>query len=359
MDGVTEPARGGQAPPVITVCMVTRGRSAHLDACLASLDAQDDPPAWELRLLSDGDTAVEAVVRERFPSAAVGVFHNARPGGARNFLLGGARGEMLLFLDDDVVVEPHLLRRLADLAAAHPEVTVFGGPNVTPVGSTRFQIVQGAVLGSLVGAGPVRHRYGRHPLGSADERWFTLCNLAVRRDAMPPFSDVLVCAEENEVLDRLARDGHEMLYDPQLVAYHERRSTYRGFAQQMAKYGRGRGQLIRRRPASLRLPFLAPTGLLAYVALLPLLLLAIGPWAAAPLGVYATAVLAEGVKVVSTLRRPRVLPLAMLLIVTLHACYGFGLVRGLASRPRALRGARAEWAADADMPTDRVDASAR
>jgi glycosyltransferase involved in cell wall biosynthesis len=333
--------------------MVTRGRSALLDACLASLDAQIDAPAWELRVLADRDASVEAVVRERFPSAAFGVFRDARPGGARNFLLGGATGELLLFLDDDVVVEPHLLRHLADLAAANPDVTVFGGPNVTPPRSTGFQTVQGAVLGSLVGAGPVRRRYGRHPLGSADERWFTLCNLAVRRAAMRPFSDVLVCAEENEVLDGLARDGHRMLYDPALVAYHERRPTYVGFAQQMVKYGRGRGQLIVRRPKSLRPAFLVPSGLLAYLALLPALLVAFGPRAALPLALYAAAVLAEGVKVVATLRAPRLLPLAAGLIVTLHLCYGLGVVRGVLGRVRGGPRARADWTA---IPGESVDA---
>lgn len=353
MDGLSTTSAGSTAAPVISVCIVTRGRSDQLDACLASLDAQADAPAWELRLLADGDTSVEAQVRERFPDAAVGVFRDARPGGARNFLLGDAQGEVLLFLDDDVVVEPHLFRHLADLVAAHPEVSVFGGPNVTPPRSSRFQTVQGAVLGSLVGAGPVRRRYGPHPLGAADERWFTLCNLAVRRVAMRPFSDVLVCAEENEVLDCLARDGHRMLYDPELVAYHDRRPTYGGFVRQMVKYGRGRGQLIVRRPTSLRPAFLAPSALLAYLVLLPLLAAILGPQAALPLVLYSAAVLAEAVKVTVTLRQPRSLPLAVLLIATLHASYGVGVVLGVLGPTRTTSGARAEWS---QIPEEALDA---
>jgi GT2 family glycosyltransferase len=343
MPEVTHPATAAPSV-VVSVCIITRGRSDNLEACLTSLEAQVDAPAWELRLLADGDTSVADEVRGRFPDAAVGVFRDARPGGARNLLLGGARGEGLLFLDDDVVVEPHLLRQLADLVARHPQISVFGGPNVTPPRSTRFQTVQGAVLASLVGAGPVRRRYGSHPSGAADERWFTLCNLAVRRSAMRPFSDLLVCAEENEVLERLARDGHQMLYDPALVAYHERRPTYGGFARQMVKYGRGRGQLIVRRPRSLRPAFLAPSALVAYLVLLPALLLVVGRWAAVPAALYAAAVLAEGIKVAATLRRPRLLPLAVGLIVTLHLCYGVGVVRGVIGPTRRMAAGRAEWA---------------
>jgi glycosyltransferase involved in cell wall biosynthesis len=318
--------------PVISVCIVTRGRSRLLDACLASLHEQVDAPPWELRVLADGDATVATMVRERFPHSAVGVFRDALPGGARNLVVDGAAGDLLLFLDDDVIVEPNLLRRLADLAQAHPEVSVFGGPNVTPPRSTMFQTVQGAVLGSLIGAGPVRRRYGRHPLGSADERWFTLCNLAVRRAAMPPFSEKLVCAEENEVLDRLSSEGHQMLYDPSLVAFHERRPTFRGFVSQMRKYGRGRGQLIGRRPSSVRPAFLLPSGLLVYLALLPLALIVLGPVAALPLAVYGAAVLAQSVKVAFSVGRLRSAPLAAALIVTLHACYGLGLLWGVLGR---------------------------
>lgn len=356
MDGLSATSSESSGEPVISVCIVTRGRSEQLDACLASLDAQEDAPLWELRLLADGDTSVEAAVRARFPQAAVGVFRNAHPGGARNFLLGGARGEVLLFLDDDVEVEPHLLRRLAELVEANPDVSVFGGPNVTPPRSSRFQTVQGAVLGSMVGAGPVRRRYGRHPLGTADERWFTLCNLAIRRSAMRPFSDLLVCAEENEVLDSLARDGHRMLYDPQLVAYHERRPTYRGFVRQMHKYGRGRGQLMVRRPASIRPAFLVPSGLVLYLIGLPALVVVIGPVVAVPVVLYGAAVAAEAVKVVVTLRRPRWLALAAGLIATLHLSYGWGVLSGLVRRHRRRRRLvpEAEWST---VPRDPVEAS--
>lgn len=353
MDALSTTSAGSTGSPAISVCIVTRGRSAHLEACLASLEAQVDAPDWELRLLADGDTSVEGLVRERFPSAAVGVFRDARPGGARNFLLGDARGEVLLFLDDDVVVEPHLFRHLADLVAAHPEVTVFGGPNITPPRSSRFQTVQGAVLGSLVGAGPVRRRYGPHPLGAADERWFTLCNLAVRRVAMRPFSDELVCAEENDVLAGLARDGHRMLYDPALLAFHERRSTFGGFARQMVKYGRGRGQLIQRRPASLRPAFLAPSALLIYLVMLPLLLGVAGPRAALPLAVYAAAVVAEAAKVASTLRQPSSVPLAVLLIPTLHVCYGLGVIAGVLGPTHATSDPQVEWSLDAENTVER------
>ncbi|CAN5720883.1 hypothetical protein BH24ACT3_BH24ACT3_09100 [soil metagenome] len=105
----------------------------------------------------------------------------------------------------------------------------------------------------------MRRRYCAHPAGPADERFFTLCNLAVRRAAMRSFSTDLVCAEENAVLSEMSSTGVRMHYDPARVAYHERRATWGGFARQMHKYGRGRGQLTRLAPTSLRPFHLAPS----------------------------------------------------------------------------------------------------
>lgn len=323
---------GDRANPSISICIVTGRRTRALDACLASLQVQREPPSFEVLVGADRDPGVAEVVRRRFPEARVRIVDGSLPGAARNLIVDHARGDLLLFLDDDVTAESDLLARLADLARAHPEAGVFGGPNDTPIESSRFQIVQGAVLASAVGAGPVRRRYGAHPSGYADERFFILCNLAVRRDVMVPFEHDLVCAEENALLSVMSRSGVAMYYDPELVVYHERRPTLAGFIQQMHKYGRGRGQLLVRRPFTLRPAFLAPTALLAYAGVSPVLVALVGPWALAPLAAYLAAVTASAVWIGRTLRRWREVPLAALLLVALHGAYGSGVVRGLRER---------------------------
>ncbi len=333
LGGASTPGEEGGAQPAATICIATGRRPELLARCLDSLGHQEAAPPFEVLVCADGDASVVDVARRHLPEARVIVVPRANRTILRNRLMRQAQGELLVFLDDDVVVEKGFLRCLLDLSVAHPDVGVFGGPNLTPGQSSVFQVTQGAVLGSLVAAGPVRRRYGRHPAEMADERWFTLCNLAVRREVMVDFAEDLRCAEENAVLDQLRRNRVPMYYDPDLVAYHERRPEWRSFAAQMRTYGYGRGQLIRRKPRTARPTLFAPSLVIAYCVLAgPLSLL--NPIALVPLLVYALAVAAGAAKVAFSLRRPASFLLAGALILTVHACYGAGLLLGLTANPR-------------------------
>jgi glycosyltransferase involved in cell wall biosynthesis len=315
---------------------VTGNRPVALDAMLSSLQAQVDVPEFEVLVVGTQDSQVASLVRSHFPNAQVGLSTAARLGGARNFLLPAARGQWLYFLDDDVTVGPHVLRSLAELAEQYPDVGVFGGPNDTPPGSSRFQGTQGAVLGSLAGSGPVRRRYTTHRPAPARERDLILCNLAVKRDAMVPFNDALTGGEENGLLSQLARSGVSMRYEPSLAVFHDRRPDLRSFTKQMHKYGFGRGQVLGRNVRNTRVPYLLPVGLIAYLVLLPLLAW-LSWWAFVPLGVYLAWIAGGALRVAAGYRHSRLKSFAVsfVLLPVVHVAYGFGVLRGLMSRPRA------------------------
>lgn len=330
----------GAGGPVVSVCVTTRGRGQLLERCLADLAAQEGAPPFELLVCCQGDRAAEAVVRGRFPDAVIGFVESAHPGGARNFLVQRARGELLLFLDDDITFPPTLLATLQELAAAHPSVAVFGGPNLTPPHSSLFQVVQGAVLGSLLATGPIRRRYGRHPETEADERFFTLCNMAVRRSAMLPFPPALVCAEENAVLHELATQLAKMRYSPELFVYHERRAHFFSFVRQMKKYGTGRGQCIVRRPGSCRPAHAAAAVLALWAASLAPVAGLWSPWYLLSAAAYLAMAALAGAGVAASLTSasiPRRLAAGVFgtaLVVALQLSYGVGVLGGLHRRSK-------------------------
>src|SRR4029079_10331280 len=120
------------------------------------------------------------------------------------------------------------------------------------------------------------------------------------------------------------------------AVFHERRDTFSGFGRQMYKYGRGRGQLMVRTPATASPAYLVPSALIAYGALLPIAAALtrrrMRAATLAPLAAYAAVVGTGAVAIAATLRKPTTLPLAAALITELHVCYGAGVLRGLTER---------------------------
>jgi len=172
--------------------------------------------------------------------------HN--PSRQRNEAVRQAQGEIIYFLDDDSLVQPDCLKRLAD-HFADPMVTVVGGPSLTPSTDSLLQQAIGSALASTLGAGGVRNRYqSRGTIRKTDEKELILCNLAVRRSAFIScggFDERLYPNEENELLDRLRASGGILLHDPQLVVKRSQRRTLAAFARQMFRYGQGRARQTR------------------------------------------------------------------------------------------------------------------
>jgi hypothetical protein len=319
------------APPRISVCVVTARRPQQLAACIDSLDAQRDAPPFEVIVGVNGDPGGGQLTPR--PGLLVLQLPRQHPGAARNQIVGSARGDLLVFLDDDVTVDPGFLARVDRHATSQPEMSVFGGPNLTPGDSSTLEVAQGCVLGSLFGGGPIRHRYRRSAPHDCDDQTVTLCNLAVRRDAFTAFPIGLACAEENALLHDMARRGHRMRYEPDLAVEHARRPTTAAFASQVRKYGFGRGQLIRHQPSTAHGWHVAAIGAPALLAAACTVatLTQRALWVA-PVGLYLLGLLLNAVAA-----GPRhLVPRVGALTAVCHAAYVVGLVHGLTTRRHAV-----------------------
>ncbi|MBI5597460.1 MAG: glycosyltransferase [Elusimicrobia bacterium] len=261
------------ARPALSVIILGTRRAA-LARCLQSLAAARGPRPAEVVVVLNGAPGVslaDLAPWRRSLALCVLAMPAAPLGRARNAALRVTRGEVVLFLDDDVVVPPDFLENLARKASEYPAAAALGGPNRTPPGSPRFARWAGALLSSAAGAGPMRRRYAGFPVDTwADDASLMLCNLAVRRSALEEegleFPEHLDRNEENFLLDGLRRRGRRALHSPDLAVDHERRATLRGFLRQCALSGLGRGQMTRRAPFSLRPHHAAPLVLVCAAA---------------------------------------------------------------------------------------------
>lgn len=122
--------------PTVSIILPTYNRLPRLQKVLAGLAAQTYPLAnMEVVIISDGSTdgtntflqAYVAPLRVRPLVQA-----NRGPAAARNLGLQVAQGELVIFLDDDVVPEPQLVAEHVNTHRQQQGDVVVLGPMLTP-----------------------------------------------------------------------------------------------------------------------------------------------------------------------------------------------------------------------------------
>jgi glycosyltransferase involved in cell wall biosynthesis len=111
----------------ISVVIATRNRAALLDGSLASLRAQLGAPEIEAIVVDNGSTDTTRAVAEQHGATYL---FEAQPNRAlaRNVGIAAATGEIVLFVDDDVVLPPYFVAAHARAHAAAIFPHVVTGP---------------------------------------------------------------------------------------------------------------------------------------------------------------------------------------------------------------------------------------
>ena len=115
----------------ISVVIATKDRERYIDGALLGLAAQDGAPPFEVVVADNGSNDSTRAVVERHAREGLAVTYVFEPkpnrGKARNRGVAAARGDYLVFCDDDVALPPDWL---AAHAAAHAgsDPSVVNGP---------------------------------------------------------------------------------------------------------------------------------------------------------------------------------------------------------------------------------------
>ncbi len=322
--------------------MVTYRRPHLLARALESIErAARFAPALKIStyvLVNGKDQESTAVLSRSSASPfAFSTSERVSPAHARNLLLRSVCEDWVLFLDDDAYLPEDGFSRFLEIRDRWPLASAIGGPNLTPPTAPPLEQAMGRALASRWATWFSVSRYRQQ--GServCGEESLMLCNLFVRRADLDvdPFPAHFVCAEENWLLQTLAREGKLMVHAPSLSAFHDRRAGWWAQASQVFRYGFGRGQNLRLRPETTRVAHLIPS---ACVLSAPVLL-ALGQLQ--PFIVYA-GLCAVGAWRVGSWRS---VPVFMLI----HAFYGFGVIAGWVSRcePGECVQRREQWVAE-------------
>jgi glycosyltransferase involved in cell wall biosynthesis len=116
-----------------TIVICTFNRSGLLDKTLERLRCLDVSACadWEILVVNNNSTDdTDAVIRRHSEHLPIRRLWEPRPGKSRaaNLAVSEAKGDLLLWTDDDVLVDPGWMNAHVQTADAHPEASFFGGP---------------------------------------------------------------------------------------------------------------------------------------------------------------------------------------------------------------------------------------
>lgn len=254
------------ALPVISVIVATYNRSAGLRRMLESLRVAIPPTCpWELCVVNNNSRDdTEAVLQEfaRSGSLPLRPLFETRQGQSfsSNAGIQASRGSLLVFTDDDLLVDQHWLVNLERAVNRQPEVIGFAGRAIatweTPrprwfVQDEPLRSCQLGVLAYDLGDQPfvLQPGIGPAPVGAnmayrrtAFERYGLL-----REDMGPP--PQLFPGADTEFSYRVRKHGERIVYVPDAIVRHpvDPRRLQRRYALRWAyQIGRGRARFHRR-----------------------------------------------------------------------------------------------------------------
>jgi len=255
-----------------TAAICTRNRARELSRTLEALERQDVSATWEILVVDNASTdETPRVLTERSRRSAIPfqTANESRRGIAfgRNRALEAARGDIIVFVDDDAVPREGWLE-------AH--VSAFGDPEVIGTGGRILPVLPVNTpdwyerIVSCENGGPTsRFDFGTHPcdITEGENQLFPFAaNMGVRRDVALEaggfrtdlgWGNEWLPGEETELMRRLHRRGGRVRYVPDSVVDHyilESRATWEYYQHWQVGLGHC---LVRINPPATRLGWVA------------------------------------------------------------------------------------------------------
>lgn len=318
----------------VTIAMPSYNEERYIEACIASVQAQDYPAAAIEILVADGqstDRTREILARLAAVDPRIVVIDNPARLQAAGLgeIVKRATGDVIVRMDVHAEYAPDYVRRCVD-TLEHTGADNVGGAQRARA-RTPFQRALCAALLSPLGVGGAKYR-------SSDAEGYvdTVFLGAFRRrvfESIGLWDPGAITNEDAELNQRILDAGGQIYLSRDIVVHYYPRDSLRALATQYFRYGRGRARTLLKLgtgnhslTATLRpmLPFAMVTGAAALVLLPPL-------WPLAPLAAagYALATGAEAIRVARSVDEPRAVLTIWSIFPVLHASHGAGFAAGL------------------------------
>jgi len=226
--------------PNVSVVIPTHNRIERLKRVLAALERQDYALGdFEVVVVSDGSSdGTDEYLRALTTPLQLHlvVQPNLGVAVARNNGVRQATGDLVLFIDDDVVPAPQLIAEHVRIHSAQSDDVIVLGPMLTPEGflMSRWVRWEQAMLTKQYDA----MRAGKY---APSARQFYTGNTSLARThllASGGFDENFRRAEDVELAYRLAQRGLPFIFNPDAIGYHYAERSFRSWIEIPYVYGR-------------------------------------------------------------------------------------------------------------------------
>jgi succinoglycan biosynthesis protein ExoA len=317
-------------PPTVTLVVAMRNERTTIEACLASLAAQDHPAGdLEVMVYDGGSTDGSRALAEAIVSGRPGwsVHDNPRriQAAAWNAGIRTARGDFLGIVSGHAELDPAYVSS-AIRALEETGADMVGGP-VYAIGEGPIGEAVAIAMSSPFGVGGARHHYLTER-DEVDTVFMGFCRRETYRRF--PFDETMVRNQDDELSYRLLDAGGRIVCDPAIRSRYRNRSSLGSLWRQFYDYGRWKVRVLRAHPRQARIRHVVPLGLVVALGLglLTSPVIPIARWATlALIALYAGAAAAAALRYGGGARTAtRVALLAV--YPTMHLAYGLGMIGG-------------------------------
>ena len=239
--------------PYVSIVIPTTGNVKFIRGLVESVISLDYPKdKFELILIGDSPTKLIEKHSSIAKKAGINTIVEYKPvaaGKKRNIGSGIAKGELIAFTDDDTILREDWIRNAIKHLNENENYVGVGGPNFTPKEGLPFAKAVGRIFGS-------KFLFSfRYTIGHAKAKEIAhnpTCNYIIKKTIVNEikFHDTLWPGEDAEFDIRVLDAGYKILYAPNVVVWHHRRSRPTAFLKQMFNYGKTRAQVTKMHPSS-------------------------------------------------------------------------------------------------------------
>lgn len=218
---------------MITLIICTYNREKYIGPLLESIAKNDYPTSdYELVLVDNNCTDNTKGVCEQFatthPEIRLRYVVETEQGlsAARNKGIKEAEGDIIIYVDDDALVDTDYIRIYAEHFAACPETMAAGGP-IEPLYETEepkwMSPYTRALLTAWMNYGDKVREYpnGRYPGGgNAAYRKVVFDKVGLFNTELGRKGSALLASEEKDIFDKMKAQGMQVLYLPTPVLHH-------------------------------------------------------------------------------------------------------------------------------------------